>query len=899
MRRLPSWAATGAAALALLAATLSAPAPALADAPAQRAPLTAAASAPANAPTSTNAPTSANPTPAAFSTAPATAALKRLLPRHADQFALKALPRTSSGDQFTIGGRAGRVEIGGTSPAVLLSGVNWYLKYTAKVDIGWPGDSTGKLPKVLPAPAEPVRQAATVKHRFALNDTDDGYSGAYRDWAAFERQIDLLALNGANEVFVQMGADAVQYETFKEFGYSGAELRAWIPGPAHQPWWLLQNMSGFGGPVSERLLDERAALGRRIADRLRELGMTPVLPGYFGTVPPDFEAKNPGGRTVPQGDWVGFRRPDWLDPRTELFPKVAKAYYRHQSELFGDSSMYKMDLLHEGGKPGDVPVGEAARRVMDALQDAHPGATWTLLGWQNNPPAAIVDAVDKTKLFIVDGLSDRYADLDREKSWHGTPYAFGTIPNFGGHTTMGANTGVWVRRFEEWRKKPGSALQGIAYLPEGTGQSPVAFELFSELAWREAPVDHKEWFAQYAERRYGAADPHAARAWELLRTGPYDMPADNWSEPQDGLFTARPSLTVKSAASWSPTAMRYDAGKVRLALDELLQVAPAVRESDAYRFDLVDLARQALANHSRVLLPQIKSAYDAKDLDTFRQRSGEWRDDLRLLDRLLATDRRFLLGPWLADAREWGNSPQEKARYEFDARSLLTTWGHRSGSENGGLHDYANRELSGLVSDFYAKRWTTYLDTLDTALTSGQPPAAIDWFELENTWNKGRESYPVRPSGDPYTLAREVRATLPAPLPAGPVRSTDGACLDVTDGNGANGTALQLYVCNGTPAQTWAQPGDGTLRALGACMDARDGGTAPGTVVQIYGCNGTAAQDWTARSDRTIQNLKSKLCLASEGGTDGADGTDGTNRRIVLATCDPSSPAQQWRLPTA
>ena len=53
-----------------------------------------------------------------------------------------------------------------------------------------------------------------------------------------------------------------------------------------QPWWLLQNMSGFGGPLPQHVIDEHAAVGRKIADRLRELGMTPVLPGYFGTVPP-------------------------------------------------------------------------------------------------------------------------------------------------------------------------------------------------------------------------------------------------------------------------------------------------------------------------------------------------------------------------------------------------------------------------------------------------------------------------------------------------------------------------------------------------------------------------------------------------------------------------------------
>ncbi|MEU9523036.1 alpha-N-acetylglucosaminidase [Streptomyces sp. NPDC048224] len=713
----------------------------------------------------------APPDGAAFSTHSARAALARLLPRHASQFTLVPVGRPASGDWFGVSGRAGRVRVTGTSPAVLLSGVNWYLKYSARVDVGWPGRSTAKLPRTLPAPDGPVRRQASVPHRFALNDTDDGYSGAYRDWASYEEQIDLLALHGVNEVFVQMGADAVYYATLQEYGYSAGELRAWIPGPAHQPWWLMQNMSGFAGPVSQRLIEDRAALGRRIANRLRELGMTPVLPGYYGTVPPGFTERNPGGTVVPQGNWVGFERPDWLDPRTAVFSRVAASFYRHQRELFGDSAMYKMDLLHEGGRPGNVPVGDAARAVMNALQSARPGAVWTLIGWQNNPSTQIIDAVDKRRLLIVDGLSDRYDGLDRETAWHGAPYAFGTIPNFGGHTTVGANTAVWTERFERWRTKPGSALSGIAYLPEGTGGNPVAYELFTELAWRTGPVDQAAWFSAYARRRYGGPDPHAARAWELLRTGPYSTPSGTWSESQDSLFTARPRLTATSAASWSPGAMRYDPAAVREALAELLQVAPELRTTDAYRFDLVDLARQALANRSRSLLPEIKAAYDTGDLPRFRAGAAEWKSDMTLLDRLLATDTRFLLGPWLADARSWGRTAAEKAAAEFDARSILTTWGHRSGSDTGGLRDYANREWSGLVSGFYAVRWTKFLDSLDTALVTGRPPAAIDWFGLENAWNERHDPGPVAPSGDPVTMAAAVLDALPAAAPPVPAAS--------------------------------------------------------------------------------------------------------------------------------
>ncbi|MFB7539958.1 alpha-N-acetylglucosaminidase [Streptomyces zaomyceticus] len=703
----------------------------------------------------------------AFDPAPARASLNRLLPARTAQFTLVAVEKPASGDYFSVSGGAGSIVVRGTSPATLLTGVGWYLERVAGVDIGWPGSSVDRLPGTLPAVTGTITRSAAVPHRYALNDTDEGYSGAYRDFTAHRHQIDLMALHGVNEVFVPTGAEYPYYRALQEFGYSAAELRDWIPAPAHQGWWLLQNLSRFGGPVSERLIEERAALGGRIAQHLRSLGMTPVLPGFFGTVPPDFTARNRDAVTVPQGRWVGFDRPDWLDPTGPAFPRLAEAYYRHQRERFGDSDMFKMDLLHEGGSPGAVDVTSAAGAVQRALETARPGATWVMLGWQLNPTPQLLNGVDRRRVLIVDGLSDRYDGLDRETAWGGTPYAFGTIPNFGGHTSLGANTGAWVSRFHSLLAEPDSALRGIAYLPEGTGGNPAAFDLFTELAWQPGPIDQKSWFASYAARRYGGADPHAAAAWEELRLGPYSMRSGTWSEPQDSLFAARPSLTAATAARWSPKEMRYDGATVERALTELLRVAPELRATDAYRFDLVDVARQALTNRARVLLPRIKTAYEARNLAGFRALVREWGADEELLGRLVASERRFLVGPWLADARAWGGDATESDRLEYDARSILTTWADRGPSESGGLHDYANREWSGLVQDVYAPRWAAYFASLDTALVNGTAPVAQDWFARDDAWARGRVPYPTTPTGDPLALAGEVQAALTGVRAAG------------------------------------------------------------------------------------------------------------------------------------
>ncbi|MBA0050118.1 alpha-N-acetylglucosaminidase [Streptomyces sp. AJS327] len=694
--------------------------------------------------------------PAASFVTAAEAALRRLVPDHAEQFRLSPL---EGAERFRVAGDAGRVEIAGSTAGTLLTGVHWYLKYSCGAHVSWSG-SRPRLPRQLPAPAAREERKATVPVRFALNDTHDGYTAPYADWAHWEHFLDVLALHGCNAALVTAGQEAVYPLLLREFGYREEESLRWLPAPSHQPWWLLQNLAEYGGPVGRELLARRTALGRRIVERMRELGIAPVLPGYFGTVPEDFAERNPGARTVPQGRWHGFRRPAWLDPRTALFRAVAAAYYRHQRALFGAVEHVKMDLLHEGGRPGEVPVPDAARAVEGALQRALPGATWVILGWQRNPrPELLAGLAHPERMLIVDGLSDLARITDRERDFSGVPYAFGTIPNFGGRTTIGARTHMWAERFARWRDRPGSKLVGTAYMPEATHRDPAAWELFSELAWRQEAVDRTRWFEGYARFRYGADDPGAEAAVTALRTSAYEI-ASRDGRPHDSVFAARPSLTARSGAHYATHTPAFDLPTFDGALEGLLRVRPELRDSDAYRHDLTDTARQALANRSWLLIGQLRSAFEREDLPAFRALSTLWLRLMRLSDEMSGAHPAFQLGPWLEQARRAGSGAAERDQLERTARVLVTTWGDRETANGGRLANYANRDWQGLIGEVHLPQWRAYLEELEDALVEQRKPAAFDWYAREERWTRERNSYPLRAVSDPYGTALRVRDVL-------------------------------------------------------------------------------------------------------------------------------------------
>ncbi|MFD7658527.1 ricin-type beta-trefoil lectin domain protein [Actinosynnema sp. NPDC059797] len=123
----------------------------------------------------------------------------------------------------------------------------------------------------------------------------------------------------------------------------------------------------------------------------------------------------------------------------------------------------------------------------------------------------------------------------------------------------------------------------------------------------------------------------------------------------------------------------------------------------------------------------------------------------------------------------------------------------------------------------------------------------------------------------------------------GAITGLAGKCVDVAGGSGADGTAVQLHTCNGTAAQQWTRPGDGTLRALGKCLDVKDRGTGDGAQLQLWSCGGTPNQQWTYTAGRDLVNPAANKCLDVTGNSS-ADGT-----RLQLWTCTGAA-NQKWTL---
>ncbi|WP_328536496.1 ricin-type beta-trefoil lectin domain protein [Streptomyces sp. NBC_00344] len=126
----------------------------------------------------------------------------------------------------------------------------------------------------------------------------------------------------------------------------------------------------------------------------------------------------------------------------------------------------------------------------------------------------------------------------------------------------------------------------------------------------------------------------------------------------------------------------------------------------------------------------------------------------------------------------------------------------------------------------------------------------------------------------------------------GTLAGLGGKCLDVAGGSSANGSAVQLYDCNGSTAQRWTAGTDSTIKALGKCLDVTSGSTANGAKTQLYDCNGSDAQKWSYNaSTGDVVNTAADKCL------DATDNSSANGTRAQIWTCTGAA-NQKWHLAT-
>ena len=694
----------------------------------------------------------------------------------------------SDKDFFELDSRNGKVIVRGNSWVNIAVGLNWYLKHYAGVHLSWNGMSA-RLPEKLPQLTSPERRETDLTQRYDFNYCTFSYSMPFWDWEQWEREIDWMALHGVNMPLAIVGMESVWRNMLLKLGYTDKEIGEFISGPAFVAWWAMNNLEGWGGPMPLSWYEAQEKLQRKILSRMKELGMTPVLPGYCGMMPHDASSRL-GLDVTDGGKWNGYQRPSNLSATDPRFDEIADLDYKELTRLYGTSKYYSLDPFHESKDDAGIDYAESGRRLMAAMKRENPEAVWVVQGWTENPRPEMLAALRPGDLLILDLFSECRpmwgipSVWKRENGYGDHDWVFCMLENFGANVGLHGRMDQLIDNFYQTKGNPlARNLKGFGFTMEGSGNNPIMFELMSELPWRNERITKEDWLKDYVKARYGTSDPVLIDVWQLLGSTIYNCPAGNNQQgPHESIFCGRPSLNNFQVKSWSKMRNYYDPASTLEAAVKMVSVADKYRGNNNFEYDLVDIVRQALADQGRRQYLATIADYNSFSKNDFRKNADRFLEMLLLQDRVLGSRKEFRLGNWTEQARSRGESEEEKDLYEWNARVQVTTWGNRDCADAGGLRDYANKEWNGLLRDFYYPRWEHYFNALAEQMERNSRPDAsglgegpnsnktstelfamalptgpqIDWYAMEEPWTLRKNEYSASPEGDAIEISKEV-----------------------------------------------------------------------------------------------------------------------------------------------
>ena len=632
------------------------------------------------------------------------------------------------------------VMINGNNAVSQAVGLNRYLKDVARIHISW-NNLTQPLPEVLPMPDSVMRGSTDLPYRYYLNYCTFSYSMPFWDEDRWMKEIDWMALHGINMPLDIVGTEAVWSNVLRRLGYSSDEIKEFLPGPAFTAWWLMNNLEGWGGPMTDQWIEQQAKLNKAIIARMKSLGISPVLPGYSGMVPRT-AGKKLGLDIADPGRWCEFPRPAFQKPDDPSFDRLASIYYEELTKLYGTSRFYSMDPFHEGGSTEGVDLAKAGVKIMEQMKKASPEAVWVIQGWHINPRTEMLDTLALGSMAVLDlnaektpMWGDELSEICRPDGFKGHDWIYCMLLNFGGNVGLHGRMDQLVDGFFKARgSRFASSLKGVGATPEGIENNPVMYELLYELPWMEFKPELHAWLRDYLHARYGKEPSDSLMsAWDNLYATVYNASTDYRGQGTvESVICARPDWDLKSVSTWGSSKLFYSPSLTARAAD----LMEGQGKGNNFEYDFADVARQANADEANRLLIAM-SGLMRRGLKKQAEKLSE--EFLRLIDRqdsLLSRRSDTHVDTWLGHASDAATNPTQKLQNVNNAALLITVWGDSAAANVAGLHEYSHREWGGITGNLYKKRWQAFFDH---QFRNGPKP---DYYRMELDWiDRMRKKY--------------------------------------------------------------------------------------------------------------------------------------------------------------
>ncbi|KAG4077999.1 hypothetical protein HA402_002050 [Bradysia odoriphaga] len=652
------------------------------------------------------------------------------------------------------------VLIEASSGVIACKGFYYYIKYHCNAHISWEGSNV-KLPDTLP------KVNVTIESRsqfiFYQNVCAYSYSYAFWKWSDWQHHIDWMAMQGVTLTIAAV-QEVLWERLYNDFGLTSHEIAEHFAGPAFLAWQRMGNIRGWGGPLTKSFKVNSFLLQKQIIKTLRELGIVVALPAFSGHVPVSFKRIFPNAtyQTIPiwkRGFPDQFSVPLFLDPSDELFKDIGIRFLMEIRKEYGSNHIYYADPFYKIAEQyaSTEYLSNVAHRIYDTMKSADANAIWMLQSWvlEKNPLLttdmirSFFTAVPMGKMLVLDLQSEQKPFFNRTSSFHGQPFIWCMLHNFGATLGMHGSINVLNEDIASASTFKKSSMVGVGIAPEGINQNYVIYEFALERGWDYSSVNITEWFDIYTSGRYGVRNSFISSAWQKLVKSVYSF---RGTREISGKYIVcrRPSLK-HTVWSW------YNLSSVDdILVDFLASPVNTANGNELYRYDLVDVTRQMIQNKVELLYERMVVCLEQKTCPEFEIYVQQFELLLNDLERILGTNDKFLLGIWLQSAKDLARTDNEMKMFEYNARNQITIWG-----PTGQVYDYAMKQWAGMISDYCWPRWKFFFDELREKMHSrelfNETECQSNIFKaIEEPFVNGNKLYRLNAHGDTISVAREI-----------------------------------------------------------------------------------------------------------------------------------------------
>lgn len=627
----------------------------------------------------------------------------RLAPQVKDRFTYEIIEKTDKRDFYGYKEKDGKIHLYGTDKVCVAKAFGKYVQ-----------NCTGKCTAPFCAEKLTITQAVLPDEEFSeyidqkwrvFGDYTFYSNEAWRwDFEEWEYFLDILAINGINMAVNLVGNEGLCFYTLLKMDYPQSFALEFISGPAFYAWQMSNRFDNYVPDKSFEHIERSLEMGKKIVQRMKDLGITPVLSTFSGLVPMITPKLFDSKQVAITDKWAGFAKTYKLRIDSVNFRRFFLKYLELQEEHIGHSDFFlcnQMCASSIGTKKKEIAHIENSARELDRAMDFF-NENATLVFTSEGYRKEFADRISRCDVLVFDIDSSMHEKTD---FFSGHEFILGNSQHNNSHNSMqGDITEVAENQYIICKEKC-SNCAGTGLFPESLRQNPMFFSLSFDALTENKKINLDNWYKKYELARYGKTDDNSSERLALYLKTCYS--SEHSAVSVGSAICTRPQLNLRHTGLYDRVEPLYNNADL-LRIYRSLEALDA--DTEGFRYDLVNIAKQLLDNDAFFLHKEIATLYRDRKMEPYKEKTEKFLEIIDDVNEILVTNRFFNASCIIDELKKIASSEDELTYFIINFIASIGLWGPMI--EDNHRYDYGWQLLGNFLPCYQKIRWEKFFEHL-------------------------------------------------------------------------------------------------------------------------------------------------------------------------------------------